>query len=332
MSMIVSPNNSIVNIFIEITAISLQTILFSFALINLFDNSFVNKIYVWKHLSPTALFILFMFVFVWGWGNPTLQNTDDFIHNFTHPTVILNMLFLLFCIAQVIYFTRLFLSQEKEYVLKLANYYADTFQLRLSWVRYCFFGACVFCILIIVSMFITSPSFELVVIVINIIFYVVFGLCYIQYPLTYTSIEPILNSRQPVSSKEPEVIFNNFSWEKLKSIIIAEKYYLRPELNIEEMALYLKVGRTKLSNCINKEGGMNFHAWINSLRIEEAKRLIQTNPNLSFAQIAEMVGYSEQSNFSRQFKQIVNQAPTIWKHEQLSKNAQINNTRSNLNT
>ena len=298
-----------------LTALSFQMTLFVFALITLFNINFANKVYVAKLLSPTILFIVLSLVSRGVLGSPSLNNFSDFVRNYTHPTAMLDILFLLYCIAQLIYFIQQFLIQEKRYDSKLDDYYADTYQLQLTWVRYCFIGACSFGILVIVSMFFSSTTLNLIVTGFNSLFYLVFGLCYIQYPRTYVDIEPIL-IEHTANVEESEVQIRKLSWDKLRAIIIADKYYLRPDVNIEEMAQYLKIGRTKLSNYINQEEGMNFHAWINTLRIEEAKQHILANPSCTFAQVAELVGYSEQSNFSRQFKQVTNQAPSVWKQAQ----------------
>jgi len=144
------------------------------------------------------------------------------------------------------------------------------------------------------------------------LFYFSFGIYYIQYPSKFFYIEPAI---YPASSSTDKVPNNKkrLVWDELKNKIIAEKYYLTPGVNIEDMAQYLKIGRTTLSTFINNEEGMNFNLWITSLRIEEAKNLFASYPEYSLAQISELVGYSEPSNFSRQFKLITNESPSVWR-------------------
>ena len=108
------------------------------------------------------------------------------------------------------------------------------------------------------------------------------------------------------------IIKQKMHWVDLKEKIITNKYYLRSGVCIDDMAVYLKIGRTKLSGFINKNESVNFNTWINTLRVEEAKNQLLANPNYSLQQIAEEVGYSEYSNFCRQFKLITNQSPTQW--------------------
>jgi len=283
------------------------------------NSHFVNRVYVIKFLIPTLLFVILLFVFEKMWGNPRLEFLDDFVSNYDHPTAILNMAFFLFCIVQLIFLSALFISETKKYELKLDNYFADTFQLQLNWVRYCFYGAVAFCMLVVVSLFFSSLTFSLVITGVNTVFYTVFGLCYIQYPRTYRYIAPMMVATPTIRINEVETKFRNVPWSKHKSIIIDNKYYTRPEIDIEEMAQYLKIGRSTLSGYINREEKMSFRSWVNTLRVEEAQRIMITRPNLSLIQVSEGVGFSEPSNFSRQFKSITHQSPLEWKRKQLKK-------------
>jgi len=309
--------NSIINFYIELTVISFQSILFAFSLISLMNSNFTNIVYILRYMTPTFLFIILLFVFEQIWGNPGLKHIGDFIPNFSHPMTILNIVFLLFCIAQLIYLSIFFIVEAKKYELKLNDYFADTYRLQLHWVRYYFYGAVAFCIVVLMSLFFLSPAFTLVVILINIVFYTVFGICYIQYQRIYINISLIFDTAGLVGSEEPEFSYRALSWEKLKCSIIVEKYYLCTEINIEQMAQYLKIGRSTLSNYINREEKMSFHSWINTLRIEEAKHLILAHPDYSIAQISDAIGFSEPSNFSRQFKHITHQTPSVWRQNQL---------------
>jgi AraC-like DNA-binding protein len=306
---------------IELAVISLTAILFTFSLITLFNSNFANVTYVLKYMTPTLLFILLTFISDYVWGNISLNFLEDFILRYTHPVAILNILFLLFCIAQFIHLFILFHSEAKKYELKLDNYFADTYTLQLRWVRYCFYGGILFSLFVTASMFSSAPILDWIITALEAVFCTVFGLFYIQYPRTYPNIAPILYPSATVDNQEAETGYRTLSWEKLKCSIIADKYYLCPEINIEEMARHLKIGRSTLSCFINREEKMTFHTWVNKLRIDEAKRIFTDNPDYTIAQVSDMVGFSEPSNFSRQFKLITCQSPSTWRQNQLSKSS-----------
>ena len=101
-------------------------------------------------------------------------------------------------------------------------------------------------------------------------------------------------------------------WGNYKKKIIEEKYYLKEGITLDEIALKLKISRATLSNLINKEENVNFNCFINRLRIEESQKILLKNPHYSFLTVAEMIGYSEHSNFSRQFKLTTGVSPSVW--------------------
>jgi len=305
---------------LNLIAISLQTIFFAFSLINLINRKFVHIGIVSMYIAPTVIFIVLFIFFAQQWGNPDFPGQANSIRNCNHPTLLLNMTFLLFCIIQLIYLSVIFILEARKYKLKLDNYFADTYQLKLRWVQYLFYGAVAFCLLVLVSLFLASVIFALIVTLLNALFYIAFGLYYIQYPRTYSTIAPIFDTTSAVYGNEADTSRRTLSWQKLRCTIIADKYYLCPDINIEDMAQYLKIGRSTLSGYINREENMSFHAWINRLRIDEAKRLIITHPDYSIAQISDTIGFSEPSNFSRQFKNITHHSPLEWKQKQRRSN------------
>jgi AraC-like DNA-binding protein len=310
---------NIIYIPVDLIAISLQTLFFAFSLVNLMNKMFVKPLVVLKYLTPTFIFIVLFIFFEYKWGDPDCISTDSFVHNYHHPTVALNLIFLLFCIVQLIYLSALIISQIRKYKLKLDDYFAENYQLQLHWVRYCFYGGVAFCVFILISLFFPSAEFSWVVTCVNMVFYTVFGLCYIQYPRTYRYIAPMMAITPTVCTNESETKSRNVPWDKHKSIVMDNKYYTRPEIDIELMAKYLKIGRSTLSGYINREEKMSFRTWVNTLRVEEAQRIMMTHPDHSLIQVSDAVGFSEPSNFSRQFKHVTQQSPLEWKRKQLRK-------------
>jgi len=297
---------------VRLTISSLQATLFTISLITLINPLFVNKRFLYYQILPVLLFnILYLFV-ASHWGNPVITNFTTLIEQAYSPPVMVRELLVLFYFYQILYLSRLFVLKIRQYEMEIDNYFSETYRLYLPWVRYCYYAALSVGISAMISCFIQSESLVLAFNVVYSIFYLVFGICYIQYPHTFVYIEPAI---YPSGSHPSEGSKSNkrLAWDELKSIILTEKYYLLPEVNIEDMARHLKIGRTTLSKFINSEENMNFNGWINSLRIEEAKQLLLIYPNYNLIEISEMVGYSESSNFSRQFKLITRVSPSVWR-------------------
>jgi len=148
------------------------------------------------------------------------------------------------------------------------------------------------------------------------VFYFIFAIKYLNYNKLFAIIEPVLAAEPPDDTHQMKNKRSRLVWKGYKDAVISGKIYLREGISLEELAQLLKVGRTTLSALINAEENVNFHTWINQLRIEEAKRLFLENPDYSIIQIAELSGFSEHSNFSRMFKHITGQTPSAWRNNQ----------------
>ena len=296
----------------KLSIASLQASMFTFALITLLSPRSITWRNLYLQLTPALILNLLYLLAVSKWGNPVIQSYRVLSDMAFHPSMLIRELFILFYIAQLGYLTRTFIHQARIYENEIDNYFADNYRLQLSWVRYCFYAALSIGISVLISCFILSEQVLLEFTALYAIFYPVFGICYIQYPRTYIHIEPAIYPSITVT-EEPSKNKGRLVWADLKNSILTQKYYLKPEVNIEEMARYLKIGRTSLSRFINNEEGLNFNAWINLLRIEESKLLISKYPDYSLIEISEMVGYSESSNFSRQFKLITTKSPSVWR-------------------
>ena len=58
--------------------------------------------------------------------------------------------------------------------------------------------------------------------------------------------------------------------------------------------------------------GLDFRTWRTRLRLEDAKRMLAENPLLPPAEAARLCGFSNRSNFSRQFLTYTGQTPAEW--------------------
>lgn len=81
-----------------------------------------------------------------------------------------------------------------------------------------------------------------------------------------------------------------------------DKPYLKEGLALSDVAYQMKISGLQLSYYLNHYLGVNFNSWINRLRIGEAKRLMEANPQMQISDVASAVGYSEIAVFSRNFK------------------------------
>lgn len=99
---------------------------------------------------------------------------------------------------------------------------------------------------------------------------------------------------------------------------VADKRYTDNTATVEDIAKELGVSYAYMNNYFRSIIGVPFRTWRISHRLEEAKHLISTRPDLTLAQISEMVGYNDRSNFYRHFRDHEGCTPDDYKQKTLS--------------
>ena len=89
---------------------------------------------------------------------------------------------------------------------------------------------------------------------------------------------------------------------------IEQKGYLRKKATLQHVADDMNVPRNQLSTWL-KATDKIFNQWINSLRIEEAKRLMTEHPDWSNDSIADACGFGSRSYFQTVFKENTGMTP-----------------------
>jgi len=126
---------------------------------------------------------------------------------------------------------------------------------------------------------------------------------------------------QPSSQQKNLLPARELSTEESKQIAalvqawVNRKGYRLPHRTIEEAAE--DIGTTSVilhRYCINCLGE-DFRSWRTNLRIEDAKKLLAQEPELSASKVARIVGINDRSNFFRQFSAITGYTPEQWKQK-----------------
>ncbi len=102
---------------------------------------------------------------------------------------------------------------------------------------------------------------------------------------------------------------------KLQGLIQEEKIFINDKLSIEDIAIKLDTNTKYISQIINETYNKNFYNFINSYRIEEAKRLLisEENDKYSILGIAQSVGFVSKSTFNVAFKRNTGLTPSEFK-------------------
>ena len=92
-----------------------------------------------------------------------------------------------------------------------------------------------------------------------------------------------------------------------------DKPFMQESITLLDVAEDIKLSPRLLSEFLNKYYNVNFCTWINTLRVEEVKRLLIESPHLSLSEISFMVGFSDPASLSKIFKKISNESPSAYK-------------------
>lgn len=100
--------------------------------------------------------------------------------------------------------------------------------------------------------------------------------------------------------------------ELLEQWMDTEKPYLNPGFRLVDLRQVLPMNRTYLSQFINEEYGCNFYQYVTNYRIEEAKRLLQEQPELKMQEVSDRSGFSSPTVFGRVFLKETGMTPREW--------------------
>ncbi len=115
------------------------------------------------------------------------------------------------------------------------------------------------------------------------------------WPLSYKSLKHVGYSK----SKDDFL-------DSLKRYMSEHEPYKNPKLSRYDLADYLKVSPTYLTNILNSELGSNVKEYINSYRVKEVKNLIEKGKlkDVTIEAIGNEAGFSSRSTFFRVFRDV----------------------------
>jgi AraC-like DNA-binding protein len=92
--------------------------------------------------------------------------------------------------------------------------------------------------------------------------------------------------------------------------IESEKLYLNPEFSMQVLSELVNRRQRYVSQALSEVGKTSFPNLVNNFRINEARRLIADNPNITVIEIMEKTGFGSRQNFNRSFKQATGFTPS----------------------
>lgn len=292
-----------------------QAIIYAFVFVSLYvPKYFALKKIKQNNLCPFVFLFASYFLCSFLFGDPNVCSIPLFFSNLTHPTIFIRFLFLLFSIYQIALYSIVLCRLRCRY-RRFALQHVNALHLNIARIKISFYFIVLLGVLSLIASCCTNTTVHTIFTFAFGTFYFVFALLYMQYKRVCLKPEPLVDNRPEKIATGHIVAEQKYKlgWERTRDQILKEKLYLQPGITINDMAEKFNTNRTSFSTALNKHEGQNFNAFINQLRIDQAKQLMLENPELTIADISQKCGFTEQSNFTRQFRQICNDPPATWR-------------------
>ena len=216
----------------------------------------------------------------------------------------------------------------------IKQYYSDLHSVKVRWLGrfllYSFITTVALSILL-VFLYKTHPTYyelRFGFLLLSVFIYWI-SYCALSQPAIFSVIKGNISSteekRIPALSPIPPVSRYNKSRLKeeevsrivtaLHSLMVSQRLYTDPELNIEKLSALINTRRHILSQVLNETLRISFYDYVNSYRVEEVKQLLQdpSRADHKIASITYDAGFNSLSTFNDVFRKLTGQTPTQFK-------------------
>ena len=128
--------------------------------------------------------------------------------------------------------------------------------------------------------------------------------------------EPENKSAEPKADGETKVMDSTKDkklFERINRTIIEEQLFLDPEFSREKFIRLGLINKNKVAQLLQQYANTNLNGYINSLRLEYASQLIQTQPDIPIKAVAIDSGFNSSRTFYRLFQQKYGMTPAEYK-------------------
>ena len=238
--------------------------------------------------------------------------------------------FLIQSVTYIIYFDRAYKQSLKD----LENYYDEDESHKVKWIRFCYVISMLTNLFILVYLCLYYfLDYKMEVASLYTLWYLVYMLYLTSNFISFIGSHKLvldafayktlsgqvfahLPRRKRKQNEDAIGQYCENEFRKLEKSLekwVADKKFCEYDKSREDIARELNTSKEILYHYFVSKKGVDFKTWRTQLRIEEAKRLLVENRGLSIHIICEMAGFSDRSNFHRQFVMMVGCSPKQWR-------------------
>ncbi len=302
-----------------------STSLISYSMISLLK----TERHKWQNLFMPGLFVSAVLAFLLM----DVYRSGDMLHFWVTCAVALAA-FLIQSVTYIVHFDRTYKKALKD----LENYYDDDESHKIKWVRFCYVITMLTNLFVLVYMALYwLLDYKMEIAALYTFWYLLYMLYLTSNFISFLSthrlvldafahrtlsgeelIQLIESRKKPRQANEPALPsgVNEVDFRRLEKALdkwVEEKHFCEYDKSRDEVAKELGTTREKLHLYFTTRKGVDFKTWRAELRVEEAKRLLLENREISINIIGELAGFSDRSNFHRQFVRIAGCTPRQWR-------------------
>lgn len=299
-----------------VTAISAAIL--SFSLMNLLEEGDSDKFF----LNIAVIIIVSCILMRSFWMEPSSLRTAILIASV--------ILFVINCTIHIVLFHRTYHRSVK----LIEQYYDEEEDNKMKWIRFCYIMMMLTEMFVLVYM-ILPRGFMKIYTVWYVLFMIYFSANFISFlgsnkllldafaykTLSGKEIIERIQRRKMMKkgAKDTQHLDSQLTEQELGRIEhalekwVKEKRYREYDKTRDQIAKELNTTKEMLHLFFVTRMSVDFKTWRTRLRIEESKVLLLENPEMSINIVAELSGFSDRSNFHRQFTKIVGCSPKQWR-------------------
>lgn len=150
--------------------------------------------------------------------------------------------------------------------------------------------------------------------------YIIFILINALFINSVVHTHKLLTTKPEVTKDKTDEKLTDTAIQKVQLGMEVQKLFLKQNLNIDEFSKRINLPVKEVSAVINKHYGTNFFEFMNSYRVEEAKRILSDarHADMTVMDVLLHAGFNSKSAFHRFFNRLVGMSPTEYRKQNIA--------------